>query len=252
MKQPDSLIGGLLFLVGVVSVLLVTFIVVSRRHVKRALAAKRGDGASASGPPVRRRAAPFQMPARWLAVRSSNTPLVAEAALTRESAPAAWSDALSRSTERTVFVSAAVDGWTLLIGGGIPDASLDSDRLYHFLRRMSMAAGEVHFFSADRVLNHHGWVRMDDGRVTRAYVWAGETLWNEGRVTLEERELGLRCRAYCEDAEPGRYGEAPPELHNTERVLLLARRWSIDPLAATEVLLHQEAVESGGDDEAND
>lgn len=132
-----------------------------------------------------------------------------------------------------------------MIGGALPDSAQDVDGLFHFLRRWSAALGEVHFYSSDRVLSFHAWVRMDSGRVTRAYAWAGETVWNEGRPTLEERELGLCCRDYGEEAAVVRYGETPAELQNMERVFLLARRWSIDPVAASEILLQQEGVESG-------
>lgn len=249
MKAPDPVIVGLLFCVVVVLGLVIAFFEVYRRHVRHARRATRALDPLSSVTTARRRPAPFQMPTRWLAVRSTNTTAVTEACGSKESAPAVWSESLSRARERTIFVSGPVDGWTLLIGAGLPDPSVDADRLYHFLRRVSGAVGEAHFFSSDRVLNFHAWARLDDGRVTRAYAWAGDTLWNEGRMTLEERELGLICRAYGETPEPVRYGEAPPEMHNTERVILLARRWSIDPLAATEVLLQHETVESGGDDE---
>ena len=131
---------------------------------------------------------------------------------------------------------------------GLPDPAADVDVAYRFLTRLSRSIGEVHFYSADRVLNFHSWARLDSGRVTRAYAWAGETLWNEGRSTLEERLLGMRCRAYAEDPPATRFGEVPSELHNTERVVLLARRWSIDPMAAIEILLQQEAVGSEEDE----
>ncbi len=34
------------------------------------------------------------------------------------------------------------------------------------------------------------WARLDDGCVTRAYAWAGETVWNQGVKTLPEIEAG--------------------------------------------------------------
>ena len=155
---------------------------------------------------------------------------------------------MARLRERRVFVSPPVDGWTLVIGAGLPDPAADVDVAYRFLTRLSRSIGEVHFYSADRVLNFHSWARLDSGRVTRAYAWAGETVWNEGRSTLEERLLGMRCRAYAEEPPPVRFGEVPSELHNTERVVLLARRWSVDPMAAIEILLQQEAVGSEEDE----
>lgn len=155
---------------------------------------------------------------------------------------ASWADALARSREARLFVSPPVDGWSLVIGAGMPDIFHDVDQAFHFLRQTSEVLGTVHFFAANRVLHSHAWARLDDGRVTRAYAWAGTTLWNEGRATLEERLLGLRCREYAEEAEPVRYGEIPAECRNTDRLILLARRWGIDPIIASELIVHHESV----------
>lgn len=192
---------------------------------------------------ARRRASPFPLPARWLAIRSSNTAYL-KSALSVRGAAVPWAEAMGRARERTLFVSAPVDGWTLVVGAAIPDPTVDVDALYRFLVELSRETGEVQFFSVDRVLGFHGWARLRDGRVLRGYAWAGETLWNEGRVTLDERLLGLRCHDYGVEPPPLEYGEMSQEVANAERVPLLARRWGIDLTAATEVLLQQEAVES--------
>lgn len=238
-----GLLASLLFVLG----LAVFFFTIYRRDRRRLRRAGRQIDPLGPLTTARRRPLHFPMPARWLALRSTNTAAVRELFGVTSAPATPWSEALARSRMRRIFVSQPVDGWTLVIGGGVPDPAQDIDAAYRFLTRASFALGEVHFYAADRVLNFHTWARLDDGRVTRAYGWAGETLWNEGRVTLEERLLGLRCRAYGEEPEPVRYGDAPPELHNTERVILLARRWSIDPVVASEILLQLEAVKSGED-----
>jgi hypothetical protein len=248
----DSLVVGLLGMVGFVLGLAFALFAIYRHHLRRLRRANRQQDPLSQSTSARRRALPFQLPARWLAIRSTNTPILREALGIQRQAAVPWSDALARGRERSFFVSAPVDGWSLVVGARLPDAMQDVDALYRFLTRLSREVGEVHYYSADRVLNYHTWARLDDGRVLRAYSWAAETLWNEGRPTIEERLLGLRCWAYGEDPEPGRYGDAPPELHNTERVILLARRWSVDPVAASEILLSQETVESGNDGEPAD
>jgi hypothetical protein len=192
---------------------------------------------------ARRRAVGVPLPGRWLAIRSSNTHHIRESLALRGSG-VSWSEALSRARERCVFVSQPVDGWTLVVGGGLPDATMDADRLYRFLMELSLEVGEVQYFSLDRVLGFHGWARIKDGRVMRAYAWAGQAVWNEGRMTLDERLLGLRCHEYGADQPELEYGQTSPEFTNVERVPLLARRWGLDLASATELLLHQEAVES--------
>ena len=193
-----------------------------------------------------RRPLPFSVPTRWMAVRGATPSRIREVLGDRVGVYSGWADALARSRERSLFVSPALDGWTLVVGAGLPEAFQDVDQAFHFLRKASEALGEIHFYSADRVLNFHTWARLDNGRVTRAYAWAGTTLWNEGRSSLEERLLGLRCRAYGEEVEPVRFGEHSPEYHNTDRVVLLARRWSIDPVAASEIIVHQDEVAERG------
>jgi hypothetical protein len=53
-------------------------------------------------------------------------------------------------------------------------------RVFSFSDALSRKLGHVQFFYADRLLHHHAWARMDEGCVTRAYAWTGETVWNQG------------------------------------------------------------------------
>lgn len=241
----DPVVIGLLGSLGAVVSLLVLFLFVYRRHLRAMRRAGRGLDPLSALTPARRRAVPFQMPPRWLAIKSTNTAIIREFVRATETPP--WSEALARSRERTVFVSPPVDGWTLVIGAALPDSSNDIDQVFRFLTRLSASLGEVQFFNADRVLGFHAWARVKDGTVQRGYAWAGSTQWNQGWMSLEERLLGLRCRAYGEEVEPPPYGETSAEQQNTERVSLLARRWSVDPVVASEILLQQESAEPDED-----
>lgn len=206
----------------------------------------------ASSLPERRASIPYPPPARWVAVRSSNTLLLKALLRVEADPPIAWSEALSRSRETKLFVSPSVENWTLVIGNALPDPVEDIDRCYHFLTSLSREIGEVQFFAMDRVLNFHTWARLRDGRVVRGYSWSADVRWNEGRITMDERLLGLRARPYAEPPEPVAYGEVSPEQTNTERILLLARRWSLDPVAASEIIIHQEQWASSDDDRNRD
>ncbi len=225
----------------------VAFVLVHRRHLRQWRRQNRSIDQLARVTSARRRMLAFPLPSRWIAVRSAHTALI-RGALGDVAPAAAWSDALSRAPERSLFVSAPVEGWTLVIGGAVPDPVLDIDAAYRFLVDLSREVGEVQFYASDRVLNFHAWARVRDGRVTRGYAWAGDTLWNEGRPTLDERLLGLRAREYGAEMPVPRYGETSPEQTNAERVPLLARRWGIDFATASELLLQAEGVARGGDD----
>ena len=242
-------VAPLLFVLGAVILVGAAFVYLSNSHIRRSRRAARGVDPLAPLTGSRRRVNPFPAPSRWLAVKSMNTDYLRDILGVSDS-PNSWSDALSRSREKRLFVSPPVDGWTLVIGAGIPDPVVDIDASFRFLLNLSKAVGEIQFYHMDRVLNFHGWALLREGRVVRAYEWAGETLWNEGRTTLDERLLGMKCRGYADNPEPIRYGDIPPELQNTERVPLLARRWSLDFVASSEILLQQEGVESGEDFES--
>ena len=76
---------------------------------------------------------------------------------------------------------------------------------------------------------HHAWARLDDGCVTRAYAWAGETIWNQGATTMAENGLGMKCSGYGEDSAAGFWTAKENAVANVEKIPLLAARWSLDP-----------------------
>ena len=241
----NGLVVGLMACFGLVVAGGAAMVLVHRRHLREW---RRQQG---HGRPWRRvdergrRGWPLPLPRRWMAIRSSNTVHV-RAALGVADAPVPWSSAMERAGEDRLFVSGPAMGWTLVVGGGLPDAAQDVDALYRFLTGASRELGEVQYFAMDRVLGFHAWARLRDGQVLRGYAWAGTTEWNEGRMTMDERLLELRCHGYGEERPPGYVGQAGPELDNSERVPLLARRWGIDLTEALEVLLRGDALERRG------
>jgi hypothetical protein len=181
--------------------------------------------------PVERRfhASIFSMPPRWLAIRSGN-PYVVQAALgLHRPTPCSWEEGMSVAQEKKLFISPPINGWVLVMGPHLPDPGEDVDQCFRFLVDLSRKLGQVQFFSANRVVNHHAWVQVHQGVVQRAYAWTGRTVWNQGRKSNAETELGMKCFGYTELPEPSRFAQADPLQHNTERVFLLAARWSVDP-----------------------
>jgi hypothetical protein len=121
-----------------------------------------------------------------------------------------------------------------VVGPGLPDPADDVDRCFHFVVKLSRALGHVQFFSCNRALNHHGWVKAESGQIRRAYAWAGETLWNQGELTQAENELEVQCLGYGE--QPDLLSIAPTP-KNSEKVNPLAARWSFDPATINEAML---------------
>lgn len=168
---------------------------------------------------------PFHPPNRpncWVAVRSVSPEAVKMALALDHAAPCSWEEGLAGGHE--FFISPRVHGWVIITGLGLPDPSDDVDATFLFLTGLSKKLGHVQYFYANRLMHHHAWARLDDGYVTRAYAWTGETAWNQGVETLPEIEVGMKIFGYGEHTATILDAET-----NFEKVPQLAARWSLDP-----------------------
>jgi hypothetical protein len=163
-----------------------------------------------------------QRPACWLAVRSASTESVKDALGLDRAAPCSWTEGLAGGHE--FFISPRVHGWVIVTGLGLPSPSEDVDACFIFLCTLSRKLGHIQFFYADKFSHHHAWARLDDGCVTRAYAWTGETVWNQGIETLPEIEIGVKTFGYGDKSVASLEAET-----NFDRIPLLAARWSLDP-----------------------
>jgi hypothetical protein len=184
----------------------------------------------------------FEAPTRWLAIRTQNTRAVQLALEVQHVRLCAWSDALVTPFEPRLFISPPVRGWTIVMGCDLPDPAEDIDQCFVFLSHLSQKLGEVQFFVRNRAVSYHGWARLDGGKVQRAYVWAGETLWHQGGVTEAERDLRVRCLPYMESAEVLGLNERELLGANTEKVLRLAGAWSLDPTSVEATALEAKGI----------
>jgi hypothetical protein len=157
-------------------------------------------------------AAAAMRPATWLAVR----------ALEPDGVRAVLPD------KDEFFISPRVNGWVIVTGPGLPDPGDDVDGCFRFLTFVSRKLGHIQFFHAEKFSTDHAWARLDDGCVTRAYAWAGETIWNQGEKTLAENALALNCSGYGDDSA-GIWAAKENAAANVEKIPLLAARWSVDP-----------------------
>jgi hypothetical protein len=146
---------------------------------------------------------------------------------------------LSAAHDHKLFISPPVRGWVLVMGTNLPEPSEDVDKCFRFLVELSRKVGQVQFFSVNRAVNHHAWVQAEAGGIVRAYAWAGRTVWNQGVATRAELDLGLKCFGYGEGEERIDYGRPDPAALNTERLPLLASRWSLDPTSIDARMLRE-------------
>lgn len=183
----------------------------------------------------------FHRPACWLAVKTRSGLAVQCALGLYNVKPCSWTDGLMG--EEKVFIAPPVRGWILVMGSGLPDPSDDIDACFRFITGLSRRLGQVQFFVASRIVHHHAWIRADNGRIVRAYAWAGKTLWQQGAITSAERELGLRTFGYTDTPERASFGQPDFPAVNAEKVPFLAARWSLDPARIdTQSLLTESGV----------
>lgn len=231
----DAVPPVLLFLLVLIAAVAVSFVMLSRYYVRKRLEDEarlenfmRLNGGGA--PPIGGTRSIYGLPKRWVAIRSSNQQLVREAFKLHNARTCTWEEGLAEASQRTLFISPPVGSWILVMGTCLPDPYDDVDQCYKFISDLSQKVGHVQYFQADRVLYHHAWIRAEDGRILRAYAWAGETLWNQGHQSVAEAELGLHCLDYGDTSGMDTFPPAQFIQTNTDKVVALAAHWSIDPL----------------------
>lgn len=180
----------------------------------------------------------FSPPNRWLAIKSGNPHVVLAALGLHNPAPCSWEEGLGGSPDHKLFISPPIAGWILVLGPDLPDPADDVDENFRFIVDLSRKLGLVQFFSANRSINAHAWAQASHGQVIRAYAWAGKTLWNQGKVTAAERELGLKCFDYAEGTERSDFARSEAHRSNAEKVTRLAACWSIDPTGIDARMIH--------------
>ena len=232
-KDNDIIPLLLMLVVGIVLGMLVVFSVLmvhalrkerlATRRLPRHSEFLRGDRRTPAGM--------FSAPTRWLAIQSGNPQLVQGALGLANPRPCSWEEGLTAAHEHKLFISPPLGGWILVMGSNLPEPGDDVDKCFRFLLDLSRKLGHVQFFSINRAVNHHAWAQVEHGVVRRAYAWGGRTLWNQGRLTRAEIELALKCYDYGDGEDRVDFGRVDPTAVNTERVPLLASRWSLDPTA---------------------
>jgi hypothetical protein len=185
----------------------------------------------------------------WIAVRSRGV----ESLTSKQGLKRSIFRQIPYLKDAPIRVSMPWRGWALLSSPALPDFTDDVDAVYHLTSTLAEVFQEVQFYSFNRLFNHHGWVWAKNASIQRAYAWAGETLWNQGPVTEEELQLRMNLLDYGETPpisftepslnfeaiEAGDYFLDSPMSHkeNSEKILLLAQLWSVDPRMVEETIL---------------
>lgn len=174
----------------------------------------------------------------WIAVRSENRERICAVLGLQAMRPANWESGIAciydaKLADTHVFISPPVKGYTFIAGIPLPlpAGGAFADKLTPLLTSLGAEFTEVRYFATYPVIDFFAWAKMHNGRFVRAFAIGDEgVVWDRGRLTPEERALGLKLFEVrgIRDRK-GDAGEAII-LHPTQaQVLQMARAWSLDP-----------------------
>ena len=131
---------------------------------------------------------------QWWTVRSSSAEDVAEVIQLADPRPCNWSTGSRRRDQGDIFVTPAVNGWTMVCGHGLgPSGCGDVNDVTRRLKYLSQEFGESQVYATHRVVDFHLWARAENGKLIRGMGYCpddGGLFWDEGYDSCEER-LGL-------------------------------------------------------------
>jgi hypothetical protein len=166
---------------------------------------------------------PFGPRTAWVAVDTTDTEAVAAALGLQDVRPATWAEGIAAAAQSALFVTPPLADWTLAVG----TALFPPDRIETFVQplveHLSRRFGDAQYFCTHQDHGLHAWARAKSGRLVRGFGWLGAKslpLWNEGRPTKEERDLGYQ---FVDSRSAD--GTAVDE----NAVMQVAFLWSIDP-----------------------
>ncbi|QDU78144.1 hypothetical protein Pan97_52260 [Bremerella volcania] len=171
----------------------------------------------------------------WWAVPSVDMQAVVTAFGLQNSQPANWRSGIANAYDRSVFVTPAVDGWTLVTGFELPPSNNDVRReVAQPLEELSQTFGEAQVFSTHRIVDYHVWAKAVQGKLIRGYGYlgeSGETLWNAGDLTPEEQSLGIAFvdERSLKDEEESYWERDDIQTASEDDVMNVARAWSVAP-----------------------
>jgi hypothetical protein len=167
---------------------------------------------------------------QWLAVRHDDPMRVAEAIGLRKLKPATWAKGIAPGLSPPIFVTPVLDGWVLAVEFPLPE-----DAVSVLGRVSSELRTRVCHFASHRGVSMVSWGVAENGKVQRLYTYAdGQTYANHGDPMPEEVELGLRYGHEFDNIEGEVDDDDWDKLPDEGTVLVLAGKWSIDPMTIEE------------------
>ena len=168
-----------------------------------------------------------------MAVRATDPEAVQAALGLNQPTPCSWTEGMTG--ERKFFIGPRGERLDHRHRLRPAESELRRGRVFPFPRQNQPASSATCNFST-----RTGFCIITPGRgwktacVTRAYAWAGETVWNQGAKTPAETELSMKCFGYGEEPNADSWAAVEWTAANVGKVPLLAARWSLDPARINE------------------
>jgi hypothetical protein len=172
----------------------------------------------------------------WCAISSTDVDKVVKAISLVKPRQCSWQKGVEKAYDGFVFVSPRVRDWIFVVSWSLMPPYQDTAKaeISPKIMMLSRTFGTTLFFTTYRVPEYHIYAKAVDGKLIRGYGYIGErgeTFWNEGRQTKEERELGFKFfNESCPAAKQPAYWERKDlSFLNEKKIMLLAGKWSVDP-----------------------
>lgn len=173
----------------------------------------------------------------WFAIPTEDSPRVISAFGLENPMPANWLTGIDAvyGNLKYAFVTPPVDGWTLVLGLGLPsfDTEKSTRKFLAFIDAVAVTDPEFYYFGTHRIVDFHSWVRVSEGKIQRAYAYLGErgaTLYECGNKTKEEIALGFHFfdERSPESASDDYFEREDLRNPNEEDVMRISAAWTIN------------------------
>jgi hypothetical protein len=187
---------------------------------------------------------PFGHNIGWFAVPSGDPAKVARALGLRGVAPVGWQAGMTRAMARRsteVLICPPMNGWVMVITGLqlVPDNEAGRMALLAHLGALERTFGAAQHFLSYRVADFVSHIRMEQGKITRAFGWSGSegaVLVNHGPTGPEEIAAGMPdlTGMTLAGATAVILARMEAELSGLDEGLpaRIAGAWSVDPILA--------------------
>lgn len=170
----------------------------------------------------------------WFAAKTEEKHRLVELLKLKNAVDCNWKKGLENAYRDSVFITPAIDGWTLACGAGLPhgDSHQSIKKVKGLLKSLSTEFGEAQFFVTHSIVEYHGWMKAVNGNMERVYSFLGESGQNlavEGNPTPVEQPLNLVNTLSPGGTAKGNGDQEWPLYPDEDTVMKIAESWSINP-----------------------